>query len=71
MMARPRINDKDKKVRINITLSKSVYNNLKNKHIKTSSFIDRLLRVALTGDTSSIDGFAEISRSRVQLPSEA
>ena len=70
-MARPRINDKDKKVRINITLSKSVYNNLKNKHIKTSSFIDRLLRVALTDNTSSIDSFAEISRSRVQLPSKA
>ena len=52
-MSRPKLNQNQRKVRINITLDKSVYKNLKDKGLKLSSEINKLLRIAHFSDHNS------------------
>lgn len=40
------------KVRINITLDKSVYKNLKQRKIKASTFINQMLKAAIFSDSA-------------------
>ncbi len=53
-MPRPTKSKEEKKVRINITLDKSVYKNLKEKNVKISTSINQLLKVAYFNETTSI-----------------
>ncbi|MFW6450541.1 MAG: BrnA antitoxin family protein [Nanoarchaeota archaeon] len=50
-MPRPKKKESEKKVRVNVTLDKSVYKNLKKKGTRLSTTINQLLRVANLNNT--------------------
>ena len=59
-MARPKLKQEEKKVRINITLDKSVYKNLQQKGVKLFPAINKLLKVAYFNDSKLLkESFAE------------
>ncbi len=54
-MPRPTKSQSEKKVRVNITLDKSVYKNLKSKNVKISSVLNQLLKVAYFNESTLIE----------------
>jgi hypothetical protein len=77
-MVRPKKDEKDKKIKILISLDKSIYNNLKKDSYKVSTYINQMLKVALNKDirskeeiSNSDDSSLVRLRSRVQFPPEA
>ena len=64
-MSRPIKSEQDKKVRVNITLSKSVYKNLKSKGINISGTINKLLK-AMYFNTSELS-FVENKNSPARI----
>ena len=67
-MARPKKKDCDKAVNIHITLDKNVYNNLKKRKIKISTYINQLLKVSLASSTDSNNPYAQSTDMRVPAP---
>ncbi len=67
-MSRPKKKEEERKVRINISLSKSVYKNLKKKGVNISGTIERLLKVAYFNDRNFENNLAA---TRVQIPAGA
>jgi hypothetical protein len=77
-MVRPKKDEKDKKIKILISLDKSIYNNLKKDSYKVSTYINQMLKVALNKDirskeeiSNSDDSSLVRTRSRVQISSGA
>jgi hypothetical protein len=77
-MVRPKKDEKDKKIKILISLDKSIYNNLKKDSYKVSTYINQMLKVALNKDirskeeiSNSGDSSLVRTRSRVQISSGA
>ena len=65
-MVRPKIKDSEKKVRVNISISKSVYENSKREGLCLSRFLDVNLRNYFAQGACLVN-----RRSRVQFPPEA
>ena len=61
-MSRPKLKDDDKKVKIRISLDKSVHQNLKSKGLNISGTINQLLKVAYFRDSQLLNNNQEINR---------
>ena len=66
---RPKLSDENKKVRINITLNKSVYKKLKELKIKISPFVENLLINSL--QMRGLLKNTATAEARVQVPAAA
>ena len=58
-MPRPKKKESEKVVKIHISLSKSIYQNLKKKNVKISTYINQLLKVSLASSTEAHNNIAQ------------
>ncbi len=67
-MSRHKIPDDQKTVRVNVSLNRIVYEKVKLKQINLSKTIDKLLKIAIIGDTSPVEGGTAIVSRRAHNP---